>query len=352
MLVDRAEIYIRAGKGGDGCASFRRERCVPRGGPDGGDGGDGGAVYAVASPEVETLLDFAGRHHWIAENGQPGTGQKKSGKNGEDLIIHLPQGTLIYDRDSDVLIKDLSQPGEMVCIAEPGHGGRGNVHFARATHQTPRESEPGTPGVERWLRLELKLMADVGLVGLPNAGKSTLLSRLSHATPKIADYPFTTLRPQLGIVQLSVERRFVIADIPGLIEGAHEGTGLGSQFLRHIERTRVIVHVIDVADEFAETKPLEAYETIRRELREYSETLANKTEIIVGNKTDLPGGEEAAAALAEAVGKKVYPISAVAGRGLPNLLEQLWRDVQTAKQPTSVEEPPTDLLTPPHRNPL
>ncbi len=351
MLVDRAEIYIRAGKGGDGCSSFRRERCVPRGGPDGGDGGDGGAVYAVAGPEVETLLDFAGRHHWIAQNGQPGAGRKMSGKNGEDLIIRLPQGTLIYDRDTEVLLKDLSELDEMVCLAERGLGGRGNVHFARATHQTPRESEPGTVGVERWLRLELKLMADVGLVGLPNAGKSTLLSRLSHATPKIADYPFTTLRPQLGLVQLPGDRRFVIADIPGLIEGAHDGTGLGSQFLRHIERTRVIVHVVDVGDEFSGAKPIEAYQTIRRELREYSETLAEKNEIVVGNKIDLPGGTEAATELSEAIGKPVLPISAVAGKGLSTMLEQLWHNVQAAKKPETPEEPAVQLPPPPHRKP-
>lgn len=351
MLVDRAEIYIRGGKGGDGCSSFRRERCVPRGGPDGGDGGDGGAVYAVAAPEVETLLDFAGRHHWIAANGQPGAGRKMSGKNGEDLVIRLPLGTLIYDRDTNVLLKDLSEYDEMVCLAERGFGGRGNVHFARATHQTPRECEPGTPGVERWLRLELKLMADVGLVGLPNAGKSTLLSRLSHATPKIADYPFTTLRPQLGLVQLSPDRRFVMADIPGLIEGAHDGTGLGSQFLRHIERTRVIVHVIDVGDEYSGNKPLEAYETIRRELREYSATLADKVELVVGNKTDLPGGAEAAAELSAAIGKTVHPVSAVAGKGLSTMLEQLWLAVQAAKKPELVHEPVAPLPVPPHRKP-
>jgi len=351
MLVDRAEIYIRAGKGGDGCVSFRRERCVPKGGPDGGDGGDGGAVYAVAGAEVETLLDFAGRHHWIAQNGQPGAGRKQTGRNGEDLSIRLPRGTLIYDRDTGVLLKDLSELDQPVCLAEPGHGGRGNVHFARATHQTPRESEPGTPGVERWLRLELKLMADVGLVGLPNAGKSTLLSRLSHATPKIADYPFTTLRPQLGLVQLSGDRRFVIADIPGLIEGAHDGTGLGSQFLRHIERTRVIVHVVDVGDETTGTKPIDAYKTIRRELREYSETLAEKTELVVGNKTDLPGGAATAGELSEAIGQSVHPISAVAGKGLGAMLEQLWRDVQRDKQPETTEEPAAERPTPPHRNP-
>jgi len=349
MLVDHAEIYIKAGKGGDGCLSFRREKYVPKGGPDGGDGGDGGAVYAEASEAVETLLDFAGRHHWIAQNGQPGMGKKMAGRKGDDLIIKLPPGTLIYDRDTDVLLKDLSVPGERVCLAEPGRGGRGNVHFARADHQTPREFEPGTPGQERWLRLELKLIADVGLVGLPNAGKSTLLSRLSEARPKIADYPFTTLQPQLGIVKLSDDRRFVLADIPGLIEGAHEGTGLGDEFLRHIERTRVILHLIDVGDEFAEMKPAQAYHTIRNELQKYSEVLGGKKELIAGNKIDLPGGKEAADTLAEALGRKVFPISAVAGKGLTPMLEALWRIVVDSRHTAAAPEEPEQLPIPPHR---
>ena len=238
MLIDRAEIYVAGGKGGDGCVSFRREKYVPQGGPDGGDGGHGGSVYAAATAGVDTLLDFTGRHHWTADNGQPGMGKDRTGRSAQDLVLELPPGTLIYDRDTGVLIKDLCEPGVRVCIAEGGKGGRGNARFARADHRVPREFEEGTPGVERWLRLELKLIADVGLVGLPNAGKSTLLSRLSRARPKIADYPFTTLQPQLGIVALSDDRRFVLADIPGLIEGAHEGAGLGDEFLRHIERTR------------------------------------------------------------------------------------------------------------------
>jgi len=350
MLVDHAEIFVRAGKGGDGCVSFRRERHVPKGGPDGGDGGDGGGVYAQAAPEVETLLDFAGRHHWKATNGQPGLGKNMTGRNGEDLVIKLPAGTLIYDRETDVLLKDLATPGERVCIAEPGKGGRGNVHFARADHQTPKEAEPGTPGQERWLRLELKLMADVGLVGLPNAGKSTLLSRLSAARPKIADYPFTTLKPQLGIVQLSDERRFVMADIPGLIEGAHEGTGLGDEFLRHIERTRVILHVVDVGSDHSDVTPVAAYRTIREELRKYSQALADKDEVIVGNKIDLPEGDARAAELAEALGKQVLPISAVAGRGLPAMLERLWQVVSDRRKADETEPEPVRLPAPPHRS--
>jgi len=337
MLVDRAEIYIRAGKGGDGCVSFRREKFEPKGGPDGGDGGDGGAVYALASHDVETLLDFSGKHHWIAQDGQPGMGKKMFGKNGREITLRLPIGTLIYDRDTGVLIKDLAVPDEKVCIAEAGKGGRGNTRFARATHQTPREFEEGTPGQERWLRLELKLFADCGIVGLPNAGKSTLLSRLSAAKPKIADYPFTTLQPQLGIVQLSEHRRFVLADIPGLIEGAHEGAGLGDAFLRHIERTRVIMHVVDVASDLSTVSPEEAYATIRNELNKYSPELAAKPELVVANKIDLTGGKEAAKKLADAIGQDVLAVSAVSGAGLPGMVERLWSLIADAKQATSDE---------------
>lgn len=331
MLVDRAEIYVRGGKGGNGCVSFRREKYIPKGGPDGGDGGDGGSVLAVAAPSVETLLDFAGRHHWLAENGQPGMGKNMTGRTGQDLIIKLPPGTLLYDRETEVLIKDLSRPGERICVAEGGKGGRGNARFATATHQSPREAEDGTLGRERWLRLDLKLIADVGIVGLPNAGKSTLLSRLSRARPKIADYPFTTLQPQLGIVELSDHRRFVMADVPGLIEGAHEGTGLGDDFLRHIERTRVILHVVDVGSELVPIPPMEAYRTIRAELEKYSPQLAAKEEIVAGNKIDLTGGVEAAHRLSRAIETEVLPISAVAGKGIPVLAERLWALIQRVK---------------------
>jgi GTP-binding protein len=340
LLVDQAEIYIRAGNGGDGCLSFRREKYVPKGGPDGGDGGDGGHVFAVATPGVDTLLDFAGRHHWFAKNGQPGMGKNMSGKMGDDLVLKLPPGTLIYDRDSNLLIKDLAILDEIVCIAEGGKGGRGNARFARPTHQTPREFEPGTPGQERWLHLELKLIADVGLVGLPNAGKSTLLSRVSKARPKIADYPFTTLEPQLGIVELSDHRRFVMADIPGIIEGAHEGVGLGDAFLKHIERTRVLLHVVDVGSEYAIASPIEAYQTIRSELSKRSSKLAHKQEIVVANKIDLTGADQAANELAAAIGKPVLPISAVAGKGIPKLMEASWSLVQEIKalEEKNVEE--------------
>lgn len=347
-MIDRAEIYIRAGKGGDGCASFRREKYIPKGGPDGGDGGDGGAVIVEADSNVETLLDFSGRHHWIAKNGQPGTSKNMSGRKGEQLIIKLPVGTLIYDRDSNILIKDLAEPGTCVCLAEAGKGGRGNARFATPIHQTPREFEKGTPGQERWLRLELKLIADVGIIGIPNAGKSTLLSRLSKANPKIADYPFTTLTPQLGIVELSSNRRIVLADIPGLIEGAHEGAGLGDEFLRHIERTRVLLHVVDVGDEYAANPPEQAYHTIRNELEKYSEELASKKELVVGNKLDLSDSKPRATEFAQAIGKDVLLISAVSGIGLTEMVEKLWNMVNQSKKE------PIEALTlpePPHRKP-
>lgn len=343
MLIDRAEIYVRAGKGGDGCVSFRREKFIPKGGPDGGDGGDGGTVYAVATPGVDTLLDFAGRHHWIARNGQPGMGKKMAGRKAEDLEMPLPSGTLIYDRDSGILIKDLSTPGERVVIAQGGKGGRGNARFARPAHQTPREFEEGTPGQERWLRLELKLIADVGIVGLPNAGKSTLLSRLSKARPKIADYPFTTLQPQLGIMELSGHRRLVIADIPGLIEGAHEGAGLGDAFLRHIERTRVILHLVDVGDEYAVMPPLEAYRAVVNELGKYSAELSAKPELVAASKSELSGGDEAATELAAAIHKQVLPISAVTGKGLNALAERLWTLVRSIETPALAEPAPAHV---------
>ena len=346
MLVDKAEIYTRAGNGGHGCVSFRREKYIPKGGPDGGDGGDGGHVYAVATPGVDTLLDFSGRHHWIAKNGMPGMGKKMYGRDGDDLTLRLPLGTLIYDRDTNVLIKDLSEMDECIRIAEGGKGGRGNTRFATATHQTPREAEPGTEGQQRWLRLELKLFADVGIVGLPNAGKSTILSRLSKAKPKIADYPFTTLQPQLGIVELSDHRRFVMADIPGLIEGAHAGAGLGDAFLRHIERTRVILHIVDVGDENAAIAPDEAYRMIRGELEKYSPELASKQEIVAGNKIDLTGGGEGARALADQIGCEVLPVSAASGIGLPVVTEKLWGLLGRSQEATS--EPVAPRI-PPHR---
>lgn len=332
MFIDEAEIFVSGGRGGHGCLSFRREKFIPKGGPDGGNGGDGGNVVLVASPGVDTLMDFKGKHHWRAPNGQPGLGKNMAGACGEDLIVRLPPGTLVYDRDSGLLMKDLAELGDSVCVAKGGKGGKGNKSFARPTHQTPREFEPGEEAEERHLKLELKLIAEVGIVGLPNAGKSTLLSRLSAARPKVADYPFTTLAPQLGIVELSGFRRFVMADMPGLIEGAHEGVGLGDTFLRHIERTRVLLHLIDIAPADAQPSPADAYRVVREEIRRYSESLAEKPELIAVNKMDLVPDDAEVRRLSAEIGREVIPISAATGRNLPALCEALWRHVVSGRE--------------------
>lgn len=336
MFIDEAVIHVKGGDGGDGCASFRREKFVPHGGPDGGNGGDGGSVYLVATEGLDTLMDLKGKHHWHGERGRHGQGKNMHGRRGKDLYVRVPPGTLIYDRDTGVLLKDLVEPDQPVCVAAGGAGGRGNKYFAGPTNQTPREKEQGLPGEERWLRLELKLIADVGLVGLPNAGKSTLLSRLSRARPKIADYPFTTLDPQLGIVEMRGHRRFVMADLPGLIEGAHEGRGLGDAFLRHIERTRVLVHLIDVVP--LDGDPAEHYRAIRNELAKYSKALADKPELIVANKMDLSGSDPAVKKLRDDLGINVMGISAVTGHGLEPMLEQIWQMLEPLRrQPARAE---------------
>ncbi len=330
MFVDRAEIEVLAGDGGNGCVSFRREKYVPNGGPDGGDGGDGGSVYLEATPGVDTLLDMIGRHHWRADRGEHGMGKKCAGKNGKDLVIRVPPGTLIVDKTSGIVLADLKTPGKRVLVAKGGKGGKGNINFVSSVRQAPDFAEPGGKGQSRMLALELRLIADVGLVGKPNAGKSTLLSRLSRANPKIADYPFTTLTPQLGIAELDADRRLLIADIPGLIEGASDGAGLGLDFLRHIERTRVIVHLIDIMP-LDGTNPIDNYKEIRKELKAYSPKLAAKPEVLVANKMDLAGGSEALADLRDALpGKQIYAISGVAGTGLRPLLEQIWVEVKKA----------------------
>ncbi len=334
MIIDSATIHVRSGKGGDGAATFRREKYIPKGGPDGGDGGDGGSVVLVASNEVDTLLDFAGRHHWHAAPGENGMGKGCYGKSAEDLHVRLPPGTLVYDADTGELIVDLDQPGKTHVVAQGGKGGRGNIHFATSTNQAPRTAEPGGPAEERALRLELKLIADVGLIGKPNAGKSTLLSVISKATPKIADYPFTTLEPNLGIADLPgrragahTGRRIVFADIPGLIEHAHEGAGLGVRFLRHVERTKLLVHLIEI-DPTDGHDPVENYRIIRRELAGYSPELAAKPELIALSKIELVGGPDDQAAAVQMIerelGQPVRPISAATGVGLPELLEACW----------------------------
>ena len=331
MFIDRAQIWIKAGDGGHGCVSFRREKFIPKGGPDGGDGGRGGNVYFQAVENLDTLLDFAGKHHWQARNGQPGSGNNKFGANGEDLIIKVPPGTLIYDTDLDLLLKDMNEIGMKVRVCLGGKGGKGNKAFATSINQTPRYAEPGKKGQERNIRLELKLIADVGLVGLPNVGKSTLISRCSAARPKIADYPFTTLEPVLGIVELSDYRRFVMADIPGLIEGASEGAGLGHDFLKHIERTTILVHILDIMPTDG-SDPAENYKIIRSELQQHSKTLARKQEIIVANKIDLDPEGKIVKELTEKLQQPIHPISAVSGSGMKELSELLWQKVKELKE--------------------
>jgi GTP-binding protein len=330
MFIDQAQIWVKAGDGGHGCVSFRREKFIPKGGPDGGDGGNGGNVYFQAVENLDTLLDFSGKHHWQAGNGQPGSGNNKTGADGDDLIIKVPPGTLIYDTDLDLLLKDMNEAGLKVRVCRGGKGGKGNKAFATSTNQTPRYAEPGKKGQERNIKLELKLIADIGLVGMPNAGKSTLISRCSAARPKIADYPFTTIEPVLGIVELSDYRRFVMADIPGLIEGASEGAGLGHDFLKHIERTIILVHILDIMP-MDGSNPVENYKTIRSELEKHSKALAQKQEIIVANKIDLDPDGKILKELTKKLQQPIHPISAVTGSGTKELSELLWQNIKELK---------------------
>jgi GTPase len=319
-FVDEVRIEVKAGDGGDGCIAFRREKYRPRGGPSGGDGGRGGDVVLVADPNKHTLLDLRFNPLQRAERGEHGRGSDQYGAAGEDLRILVPVGTLVFDAEADGLLADLSEAGQRFVVAKGGPGGRGNMHFATPTQQAPRHAEPGEPGEERLLRLELKLLADVGLVGLPNAGKSTFISRVSRARPKIADYPFTTLVPQLGMV----DHRgwtFVIADLPGLVEGAAEGRGLGHRFLRHVERCRLLLHLVDGSPPDAERDPVADYRQIRTELEAYDPVLAAKPEIVAITKCDLPDSEAAADLLEEALGRPVFRISSVAGKGLGSVLD-------------------------------
>lgn len=330
MFIDEAKIRVAAGKGGNGCLSFRREKYVAKGGPDGGDGGRGGDVCFRTVENLDTLTDFVGKHNWAAQNGRDGEGSNKTGADGEGLVIDVPPGTLIYDTELELLLKDMNKVDMQVRVCKGGRGGKGNKAFATSTNQTPRITGQGREGQQRNLRLELKLIADVGLVGIPNAGKSTLISRCSAARPKIADYPFTTLEPVLGIVELTDFRRFVMADIPGLIEGAHEGTGLGFEFLRHIERTRIIVHILDIMPPDG-SKAAENYAVIRSELGQHSQVLAKKPELIVANKIDLDADGKIVKKLEKELNQKVIPVSAVTGMGVRELCEELWRNIQQAK---------------------
>jgi GTP-binding protein len=325
QFVDYVKIHVKSGDGGRGCVSFRREKYVPRGGPDGGDGGRGGHVIIRTTDELNTLLDLRYQREYRAEKGQHGMGKKMHGKNGEDLIIPVPVGTVVRDAESKDIIIDLDRDGAQEIIAKGGRGGLGNSHFATPVRQAPRFAQPGEEGEERWLILELKLLADIGLIGLPNAGKSTFLSAISSARPKIADYPFTTLRPVLGVVKLEDYKSFVVADIPGLIEGAHRGVGLGFQFLRHVERTSVLLHLVDIS-EMAEGDPAENFEKINKELELYSPQLVEKPQIVVGTKLDIAGNGERLERLenyCKTKGIRFFPVSAATGSGIRNLLSYL-----------------------------
>ncbi|MEQ9398549.1 MAG: GTPase ObgE [Longimicrobiales bacterium] len=328
MFVDRAVIEVAAGAGGSGTEAFRRESGVPRGGPSGGDGGKGGDVIVEVDPQVSTLLDLSYRRHYRAERGQHGEGSNRTGRSGEDLVLRVPAGTMVLDDETSELLAELLKPGERAVVARGGRGGRGNARFATATRQAPRYWEPGEEGEERRLRLELKLLADVGLVGEPNAGKSTFLAAVTSARPKVADYPFTTLTPNLGVVQITDYRTFVVADIPGIIEGAHEGKGLGHQFLRHIERTRTLALFVpvDAADPQAE------YENLRSELSAYSPDLALRPHCVLLTKSDLLGPDDPVPHVDAPDAWGVFPISAVARKGLPDLLEALWTRSQEARR--------------------
>lgn len=332
-FVDEARLTVISGRGGDGCLSFRREKYVPRGGPDGGDGGRGGHVILVADSQVTTLLDIGRARTFRAKSGQPGKPKSGSGRCGEDVRVSLPLGTLVRNAEDGELIVDLSEPGIEYVIASGGEGGRGNQSFVTSTHQAPREITPGEDGVERELALELKLVADIGLLGLPNAGKSTFLSRVSAAHPRIADYPFTTLTPQLGIVELDVERRCVIADIPGIIEGAHEGLGLGLEFLRHLERTRVLLHLLDPFEKSLE-QLVEDHRVIRAELSQYSSVFDHRPKLTVINKSDLIPTEDRRAmaeGLATAIEEPVAWISGASGDGIAPVLDRAWKLLKSAQ---------------------
>ncbi len=338
MFVDEVDIHVKAGDGGNGCMAFRREKFVPRGGPSGGNGGHGGSIYLVASPHHNTLVTYRFHPEFKAERGRHGEGSNRTGAGGHDTELAVPPGTVVYEEtpDGPIFLADLTEVGQRVLVARGGNGGRGNAQFATSTNRAPRRTEPGEPGEARRVRLRLKLLADVGLVGFPNAGKSTLIARISAARPKIADYPFTTLTPNLGVVHLSEDRSFVVADVPGLIEGAHLGHGLGTRFLAHLERTKVLVHLIDVSAASGRD-PVEDFEIITRELAAFESPdddagvrLAAKTQIAAANKIDAMDEPERLERLArhlKGAGVPLYPVSAVTGAGVSDLLEAMWREV-------------------------
>jgi GTP-binding protein len=333
MFIDEAKIFVRAGDGGRGCVSFRREKFVPKGGPDGGDGGKGGDIVLRVDRNLSNLLDFRYKQRYMAERGQHGRGSDQKGRDGSDYLIRVPLGTVVRSMDSGAILADLVTPDQCFVAAHGGRGGRGNARFKSPTQQAPRYAQPGEPGESRWLTLELKLLADVGLLGLPNAGKSTLLARLSAARPKVGAYPFTTLVPQLGIVRLRDERSCVMADIPGIIEGAHEGKGLGHQFLRHIERTRLLMHLVDMTS-VAEGDPLLSFDTVHHELQAYASQLAEKPQLVAATKMDVPAAKQAWERFHPAIaarGLPVIAISAVTGEGIGALLDEIDRALVPAR---------------------
>jgi GTPase len=331
MFVDEVDIHVAAGNGGRGCLAFRREKFVPRGGPSGGDGGHGGSVYVVASPHTNTLINFRFHPELTAERGDHGQGSNRTGRTGADLELAVPIGTLVYEKSENpgepqMLLADLATEGQRVLVARGGRGGMGNARFATSTNRAPRKVQPGEPGEQKDLRLEMKLLADVGLVGFPNGGKSTLIARVSAARPKIADYPFTTLTPNLGVVSLDADRSFVIADVPGLIEGAHRGLGLGHQFLRHLERTKLLVHIVDVSGA-SSRDPVSDLDTVRHELEMFRPELAAKPQVVAANKIDAmtdAGPMKKLKKRAAALKLPFYEISGVSGAGVPQLLEGVW----------------------------
>ncbi|MBI1729229.1 GTPase ObgE [Candidatus Acetothermia bacterium] len=327
MFIDEAKICLVAGRGGDGCISFLREKFRPYGGPDGGHGGRAGSIILQASPRIRTLIHFRDQIHWKAENGGHGSSNKKSGRKGEDLVIKVPVGTVVRDLHSQEVLADLTEADQKVVLVRGGEGGRGNEHFKNSTRQAPRIREKGEPGEERWVKLELKLLADIGLIGCPNAGKSTLLSQISASRPKIAAYPFTTLEPNLGVVWVDEDASFVAVDIPGLIEGAHEGKGLGDRFLKHIERTRILVHLVDISG-WEGRDPLDDHTTINHEMSSFSEKLAHKKQIVVGNKMDLVD-EKSLKEISKRfkkIGVDILFISAATGEGVPDLVKRCYQE--------------------------
>lgn len=331
MFIDEIDVFVKGGDGGAGCVSFRREKFIPHGGPDGGDGGDGGDVVLVADPAITTLLDFHYKRHYNAERGHHGKGADRHGRSGADTILRVPLGTVVTERDSGESLGDLTAAGERLVVARGARGGRGNARFATATNRAPRRADLGRPGAERWIHMELKLLADVGVIGFPNAGKSTLVSRLSAATPKIADYPFTTLEPCLGVVRVGEEESFVVADIPGLIEGAAEGAGVGDRFLGHVERTRLLLHLIDASSE----DPVESWRVVRGEIDSYGSGLSDKPEAIALTKADLLDGKQRSKvvkALEKATGEPVFAVSAPLEEGLEPLLDAVIERLGTADE--------------------